>query len=166
MWVIIWLLYRSLWGRVINFFSCQIVFAILWSLLKKEIHLHHYFDRHVCLSIRLSVLRPSFVRSCITPNQQMLLIRSPWDHPSYPSPGVEPGVIPGERGQQAILYINCKTLFELCLEEDSATIVSCKKYLLYGAVWSTRQIRMTLFKFGQFYRPFGDKQVCKTGRVV
>ena len=31
------------------------------------------------------------------PNQQMLLIRSPQDHP--PTPRVDPGVIPGERGQ-------------------------------------------------------------------
>ena len=53
-------------------------------------------DMSVCpYGVRLFV-RP-FITNCFSPNQQMLQIISPQDHPR--PPGSTPGIISGERGQ-------------------------------------------------------------------
>ena len=48
-------------------------------LTKRNIYLHHYFDYHICLSIR-----PSFVCSCVRPSQIFFSLKSPWNHPLTP----------------------------------------------------------------------------------
>jgi len=59
-----------------NFLSQQMLF---------NEHLHHYFDRHVCLSICPSVC-PS-VR-----HKKFFSLKSPWNHPL--TPGMTPEVDP------------------------------------------------------------------------